>query len=265
MMQPIMGRAVSNPTSTRFGENTEDIDAVAPAAASTVADVSLAVELSNAFGNRGTCLASSADGSAGMLMTGGTDGATCSPATLPTAVALRLEPFPWGKCNTGASSGLEPCSIGGKGATCVRAVAGPVPENLSATTMDVWSSAVEVCLLSSSVACLLVITGCALVVELVELMELVELVEVEDLVELVNVVVGTGVVVLVDVAVVVAAMFVANNSRICRSDTIKLAVFMSHRGAPSHADWSNQCVSPDHNVTAITKPACIAPTVFATS
>jgi len=240
MMQPIMGRDASNPTSTRFGENVEDIDAVAAAAASTFADASLPVELSNAFGNRSTCLASSADGSAWSRVYG-----------------LNAAPPVF--------SGLEPCSLGGKGATCVRAVAGNVPEDLSATTMDVWSSAVEVCLLSSSVACLLVITGCALVVELVELMELVELVEVEDLVELVNVVVGTGVVVLVDVAVVVAAMFVANNSRICRSDTIKLAVFMSHRGAPSHADWSNQCVSPDHNVTAITKPACIAPTVFATS
>jgi len=223
MMQPIMGRDASNPTSTRFGENVEDIDAVAAAAASTFADASLPVELSNAFGNRSTCLASSADGSAWSRVYG-----------------LNAAPPVF--------SGLEPCSLGGKGATCVRAVAGNVPEDLSATTMDVWSSAVEVCLLSSSAACLLVITGCALVVELVELLELV-----------------AGVVVLVDVAVVVAVVVVADNSRICRSDTIKLAVFMSHRGAPSHADWSNQCVSPDHNVTAITKPACIAPTVFATS
>jgi len=98
-------------------------------------------------------------------------------------------------------------------------------------------------------------------VELVELMELVELVEVEDLVELVNVVACTGVMVLVDVAVVVCVVVVASNSRICRSDTIKLAAFMSHLGAPSHTEVSNQCVSPDHNVTAITKPACIALTV----
>jgi len=128
--------------------------------------------------------------------------------------------------------------------------------------MGVWSSAVEVCLLSSLVACLLVISGCVVAVELVECVELVEVV---DVVELVNVVVGTCVVVLVDVtvvaAVVVAAVVVADNSRICRLDTIKLAPFMSHRGAPSHAEVSNQCVSPDHNVTAITKPVCIALTV----
>lgn len=93
----------------------------------------------------------------------------------------------------------------------------------------------------------------------VELVERMELAEVVDVVELVNVVVGTCVVV-VDVTVV-AAVVVAGNSRICRLDTIKLAPFMSHRGAPSHAEVSNQCVSPDHNVTAITKPACIALTV----
>lgn len=91
------------------------------------------------------------------------------------------------------------------------------------------------------------IAGCALPVELEELV---------NLVVFVSVTVGAGVVVMVDVTVVAA-----DSSCICRSDAIKLAVFMSHRGAPSHAEVSNQCVSPDHNVTAITKPACIAPTV----
>lgn len=253
VMQPSMGRAASTPASIRLCENTDNLDAAA-AAPSTAADASLPVELSNAFANRGTCCACSTDGNAGMLMTGGADGTTSAPATLPPTVALCMEPCPWGKCSTGASSGLAPCSIGGKGATFVREVAGSVPEAVSAATVDVWSSADEVWLLTSSVACVLVIGGCVLALELVELGGLV------NVVELVKVVVGAGVVVLVDVAVVVA-----DNSRSCISDTTKLAVFTSHRGAPSQADWSNQCVSPDHNVTAITKPACIALTVWATS
>jgi len=257
-----MGRAASNPSSASFGESTEANDADAP------------VGLSNAFGNCGACLASSADGSAGMLMTGGADCATSSPATLPPTVALYMELCPSGKCSTGASSGLEGRNMGGKGATCVTAAAGNVADDLFATGMDMWSSADEVPFpSSSSAASVLVINGCAptvelselvellWLVELVRLVELVGLVELFELAELVNVAAGGDVVVMVDVAVVV----VTGSSRIWRSDKMKLAAFMSHRGAPSHAELSSQCVSPDHSVTAITKPACIAFTVWATS
>mmetsp|Transcript_36254 Transcript_36254/g.69844 ORF Transcript_36254/g.69844 Transcript_36254/m.69844 type:complete len:302 (+) Transcript_36254:419-1324(+) len=260
MMQPSMGRAASTPTSSkRFGENTPDIDAAADAA-STFADTSLPEELSNPSGNCCTCSASFTNGNAGMLMTGGTDGATPSPATLPSAVALCIDPCPCGNSSTGATGRLEPCTIGGNGTPPVRAVCGNLSEDSFATTVDRRVSAAGASLMSSSVAGALLTAGRAMDVELTEVSELMWLV---NLVELV--VLGAGVVPIVVAAVVVATEVVADRSCICRSDMIKPAVFMSHRGAPSHADWSNQCVSPDHNVTAIVKPACIALTVFATS